>query len=143
MVWQRSDSQETFYSCSDVVFDGGNGEVTGVKDGTGTTPTEPAPGACTATRSTTGSWSGGYQSEVKVTNSGTVPMLGWMVEWTQPGGQSVASLWSGAMTAQGQEVMVHNAGWNGSLDPGESTTFGYVSEGGAPDSALELGCRVG
>ncbi|MBG6093897.1 lytic polysaccharide monooxygenase [Actinomadura viridis] len=28
-VWQRSDSTETFYNCSDVVFDGGNGEVTG------------------------------------------------------------------------------------------------------------------
>ena len=28
MVWQRSDSAETFYSCSDVVFDGGHGEVT-------------------------------------------------------------------------------------------------------------------
>jgi len=28
-VWSRSDSQETFYSCSDVVFDGGHGEVTG------------------------------------------------------------------------------------------------------------------
>lgn len=29
-VWKRSDSNETFYGCSDVVFDGGNGEVTGV-----------------------------------------------------------------------------------------------------------------
>jgi predicted carbohydrate-binding protein with CBM5 and CBM33 domain len=28
--WIRSDSEENFYSCSDVVFDGGNGEVTGV-----------------------------------------------------------------------------------------------------------------
>ncbi|GAA4898327.1 chitin-binding protein [Stackebrandtia albiflava] len=28
--WVRSDSQENFYSCADVVFDGGNGEVTGV-----------------------------------------------------------------------------------------------------------------
>ncbi|TDC87879.1 chitin-binding protein, partial [Nonomuraea deserti] len=28
--WIRSDSNENFYSCSDVVFDGGNGEVTGV-----------------------------------------------------------------------------------------------------------------
>ncbi|KAF4408248.1 chitin-binding protein [Streptomyces sp. Ru87] len=27
--WIRSDSQENFYSCSDVVFDGGNGQVTG------------------------------------------------------------------------------------------------------------------
>ncbi|MFJ8765161.1 lytic polysaccharide monooxygenase auxiliary activity family 9 protein [Streptomyces clavifer] len=143
VVWQRSDSQETFYSCSDVVFDGGNGEVTGVKDGSTTTPTEPPPGTCTATRSTTGSWNGGYQSEVKVTNSGDVPMLGWMVEWTQPAGQSIASLWSGAMTTQGQEVMVHNAGWNGSLDPGQSTTFGYVTQGGTSDPALRLGCRVG
>ncbi|MYQ43039.1 chitin-binding protein [Streptomyces sp. LamerLS-316] len=31
--WIRSDSQENFYSCSDVVFDGGNGEVTGMKGG--------------------------------------------------------------------------------------------------------------
>jgi predicted carbohydrate-binding protein with CBM5 and CBM33 domain len=27
-VWTRSDSTETFYGCSDVVFDGGNGTVT-------------------------------------------------------------------------------------------------------------------
>jgi predicted carbohydrate-binding protein with CBM5 and CBM33 domain len=29
-LWTRSDSQETFYTCSDVVFDGGNGAVTGL-----------------------------------------------------------------------------------------------------------------
>ncbi|WP_344260925.1 lytic polysaccharide monooxygenase [Streptomyces sodiiphilus] len=28
MLWERSDSPENFYSCSDVVFDGGNGQVT-------------------------------------------------------------------------------------------------------------------
>ena len=33
-VWSRSDSQETFYGCSDVTFDGGHGEVTGVGDTT-------------------------------------------------------------------------------------------------------------
>ncbi|GGV28879.1 hypothetical protein GCM10010277_11340 [Streptomyces longisporoflavus] len=31
--WIRSDSQENFFSCSDVVFDGGNGEVTGLTGG--------------------------------------------------------------------------------------------------------------
>ncbi|MEO1062766.1 MAG: lytic polysaccharide monooxygenase [Actinomycetota bacterium] len=35
--WVRSDSQENFYSCSDVVFDGGSGEVTGIA-GDPTTP---------------------------------------------------------------------------------------------------------
>jgi chitin-binding protein len=34
-VWQRSDSTETFYGCSDVVFDGGNGQVTGMGPGSG------------------------------------------------------------------------------------------------------------
>jgi len=29
-VWERSDSAETFYGCSDVNFDGGNGQVIGV-----------------------------------------------------------------------------------------------------------------
>lgn len=141
MVWQRSDSAETFYSCSDVVFDGGNGEVTGIHEPGN--PSEPVPGACTATRRTTGSWSGGYQSEVTVTNSGNVPMLGWMVDWSLPAGQKVDSLWNGNATYTGQNVMVHNANWNGSLSPGQSATFGYVVTGSGGDTATTLPCRVG
>jgi predicted carbohydrate-binding protein with CBM5 and CBM33 domain len=141
MVWQRSDSTETFYSCSDVVFDGGNGEVTGIHDPGN--PTEPPPGTCTATRTTTNSWPGGYQSEVTVTNSGDVAMLGWMVNWALPDGQSVVSLWNGNATYSGQDVMVHNVDWNGSLSPGQSTTFGYVVQGDGGDSATDLPCQVG
>jgi chitin-binding protein len=29
--WVRSDSNENFFSCSDITFDGGNGQVTGIK----------------------------------------------------------------------------------------------------------------
>jgi len=43
--WVRSDSQENFFSCSDVVFDGGHGEVTGIKGGSNPT------GSPTASRS--------------------------------------------------------------------------------------------
>ncbi|MFI0898617.1 lytic polysaccharide monooxygenase [Streptomyces sp. NPDC020983] len=35
--WVRSDSNENFFSCSDIVFDGGHGEVTGIHNGTSTT----------------------------------------------------------------------------------------------------------
>ncbi|MCL2734888.1 MAG: lytic polysaccharide monooxygenase, partial [Actinomycetia bacterium] len=31
--WVRSDSNENFFSCSDIAFDGGNGEVTGIHNG--------------------------------------------------------------------------------------------------------------
>ncbi|HEY8474812.1 MAG TPA: lytic polysaccharide monooxygenase [Natronosporangium sp.] len=38
--WVRSDSPEDFISCSDIIFDGGNGEVVGI----GGDPGEPGPG---------------------------------------------------------------------------------------------------
>ena len=60
-----------------------------------------------------------------VTNSGDVPMLGWMVNWALPTGQSVAGL------------------WNGSLSPGQSATFGYVVNGDGGDPATALPCQVG
>ncbi|MFG2786553.1 cellulose binding domain-containing protein [Streptomyces sp. NPDC048419] len=78
-----------------------------------------------------------------VTNTGDVPMLGWMVDWTLPAGQQVDSLWNGNATYNGQDVMVHNADWNGSLAPGRSTTFGYVVKGDVGDTATGLPCQVG
>ena len=50
--WVRSDSQENFFSCSDVVFDGGNGQVTGVGPNQGTQP-PPTSAPPTSTRPTT------------------------------------------------------------------------------------------
>ncbi|WP_123788253.1 lytic polysaccharide monooxygenase [Phytoactinopolyspora halophila] len=43
--WVRSDSPEDFFSCSDVAFDGGNGEVTGIggDPGNGGDPPEVCP----------------------------------------------------------------------------------------------------
>jgi predicted carbohydrate-binding protein with CBM5 and CBM33 domain len=141
-VWKRSDSNETFYSCSDVVFDGGKGEVTGVHDGTGNNP-PPSGSACTATYRTTNSWSGGYQAEVTVKNTGTAPMIGWMVMWTQPSGQTIASLWNGRLSTMGGQQMAENADWNGSLAVGASTTFGYVVNGGSPDPSVAFSCQPG
>ncbi|MGW3725283.1 lytic polysaccharide monooxygenase auxiliary activity family 9 protein [Streptomyces sp. NPDC000851] len=43
-VWQRSDSPEAFYSCSDVTFGGGSGEQSGTEDAGGTDDS-PAPTA--------------------------------------------------------------------------------------------------
>lgn len=39
--WVRSDSPENFYSCSDVIFDGGNGEVTGIGEDPGPPDIDP------------------------------------------------------------------------------------------------------
>jgi predicted carbohydrate-binding protein with CBM5 and CBM33 domain len=52
--WVRSDSQENFFSCSDVMFDGGHGEVTGVGPGSGTSQPPSSPSA-SPSKSPTGS----------------------------------------------------------------------------------------
>jgi predicted carbohydrate-binding protein with CBM5 and CBM33 domain len=147
--WVRSDSQENFYGCSDVVFDGGNGQVTGIRGNPanpnptpGTTtpapnpttpapnPTTPAPaGGCSATYQTVGSWNGGFQAEVTIRNNSTSSIGGWSASWNAGSGVTVTSLWSGTHTASGSNITVRNAAWNGTLAPNASTTFGFTANG--------------
>ncbi|NEA28369.1 lytic polysaccharide monooxygenase auxiliary activity family 9 protein [Actinomadura bangladeshensis] len=150
-VWQRSDSNETFYGCSDVVFDGGSGEVTGVGEGDGdptdppTDPTDPpgTPGmVCTAEYHSVNSWGGGYQGEVKVTNTGTLPLSGWMAHFTFANGETVGSLWNGTYTQSGPDVTVKNAAWNGSLAVGASATFGFTANAPSSPTTLEPHCMT-
>ena len=133
-VWKRSDSNETFYGCSDVTFDGGHGEVTGVKDPgnppPSTTPTTttgtPPPSSCMAMYEITQPWNGGYQATVTVMNHGTTPYGSWQVNWTLPAGQTIASVWNGTVNQSGSTVTVRNASWNGQIPADGQTTFGLV-----------------
>nr|WP_225312216.1 lytic polysaccharide monooxygenase [Microbispora cellulosiformans] len=154
-VWQRSDSNETFYSCSDVVFDGGNGEVTGVGQTGTSTPTPPVspsaspsitpknspsppvspssspssgPGGCSATYKVVSSWGGGFQGEVSV-KAGSSSIGGWTVKWTQPSGGTITQVWNGTLSQSGSNISVQNVNYNGSLSAGASTTFGFLANG--------------
>ncbi|WP_329111373.1 lytic polysaccharide monooxygenase [Micromonospora sp. NBC_01699] len=170
--WVRSDSQENFFGCSDVVFDGGNGEVTGVGPGGSNppnpttpppnpttpppnpttpppnpttpppNPTTPPPGTagCTATYRVTGSWSGGFQSEVTVRNTGTSALSGWTTSWTWANGQTIANLWNGTLTQSGSAVTVRNAGHNGSLAANGTATYGFTGSSGATNTAPTVSC---
>ncbi|MFG1751694.1 lytic polysaccharide monooxygenase auxiliary activity family 9 protein [Streptosporangium sandarakinum] len=150
-VWKRSDSNETFYNCSDVVFDGGKGEVTGVgRPGSTPTPTvtptstptstptatptvtpssTPIAGDCTATYRTINSWQGGFQGEVTVTNRGSSPLNGWTVSWTPGSGTTINNVWNGVYTASGSIAVVRNTDWNRTVAANGSTTFGFVANG--------------
>ncbi|MFI7576478.1 lytic polysaccharide monooxygenase [Micromonospora sp. NPDC049497] len=153
--WVRSDSQENFFGCSDVAFDGGNGEVTGVGPGGGTpppttpAPTTPAPttpppttpapttpppttppphsGDCMAVYKVVNSWPGGFQGEVTVMNHTRSTWSGWTATWTWPSGQTITNAWNGTLSGSGSSVTVANAAWNGTLAPEGTTTFGFTA----------------
>jgi chitin-binding protein len=128
-VWTRSDSAETFYNCSDVVFDGGNGEVTGIGPGSGG-PGDPGnPGTCTASLQATSTWNGGLQGQGTVTNTGTSTLFGWTTSFTMPSGLSIASVWNGTYTPSGSLSTVRGVDHNRTLAPGASASFGFVANG--------------
>ncbi|MFD7990129.1 lytic polysaccharide monooxygenase auxiliary activity family 9 protein [Streptomyces mexicanus] len=150
--WVRSDSQENFFSCSDVVFDGGHGEVTGIRNaGSQTptptptpTPTDPQTGSCMAVYTVTNSWSGGFQGSVEVMNHGTAPLRGWTVTWRPGTGTKISSAWNGTLsTASDGTVTVRNTDYNGAVPADGSVTFGFTATSSGNDYPVgSVGCAT-
>jgi Glycosyl hydrolase family 12/Cellulose binding domain len=120
-------------------------DVDGSSGGTppASAPTTPSPsssstggtGACSAAYSVLSSWSGGFQGQVVVTNTGSAPLNGWQLGWTFPGSQAVSNLWNGTVTQSGDKVTVTNASYNAALAPGASATVGFTAADSGSDTA--------
>ncbi|WP_406327929.1 cellulose binding domain-containing protein [Streptomyces sp. NBC_00203] len=83
----------------------------------------------TAAFSKTSAWDGGYQGAYVITNSGSTTLSGWTVEFDLPSGTTVGSYWDALLTHSGSHYTFKNREYNGSLAPGATTSFGWVSSG--------------
>ncbi|MEU1228741.1 glycoside hydrolase family 18 chitinase [Streptomyces sp. NPDC005828] len=100
-------------------------------------PAEAATSA-TATYTKTQDWGTGFGANWTIKNTGTTTINSWTVEWDYPSGTSVTSAWDATVTSSGTHWTAKNVGWNGTLAPGASVSFGYNGAGsGAPS-----GCKV-
>ncbi|MFC5831834.1 PQQ-dependent sugar dehydrogenase [Nonomuraea insulae] len=108
--------------------------------GTVTVTTASGPsGGCTATAATQSQWGTGYVIQpVTVTNTGTAPLTGWTVTFTVPAGHTVTGSWNTTLTG-GQSATARNAGHNGTLAPGQSTTFGFQATRPSGNTQLPSG----
>lgn len=143
-IWQASHLDQSYYFCSDVTFGGGNPPTTpppSTPPPTTPPPTTPPPatGACTASYAVTSSWQGGFQGEVRVT-AGPAAIRGWTVSLAYPAAQTIQQGWNATVTASGSTVTATNAGYNGSLAAGASTTFGFIGSGASTVPAAA--CRA-
>ncbi|WP_329126296.1 glycoside hydrolase family 9 protein [Streptomyces sp. NBC_01465] len=89
-----------------------------------TTGEPPAAGACAVTYKTDNVWSNGFTATVTVKNTGTAAVDGWQLKWAYPGGQHVTSAWNATVTQNGTDVVARDAGWNGTVAPGATASFG-------------------
>ncbi|MEV7565143.1 glycoside hydrolase family 18 chitinase [Streptomyces tanashiensis] len=100
-------------------------------------PAEAATSA-TATYTKTQDWGTGFGANWTIKNTGTTSISSWTVEWDYPSGTAVTSAWDATVTSSGTHWTAKNVGWNGTLAPGASVSFGYNGAGpGAP-----TGCKI-
>jgi len=69
-------------------------------------------------------WSNGATVSVVINNKGTT-INGWNVTWTFSGDQKIGNLWGGDYTQTGSSVSVKNTSYNGVIQSGSSTEFGF------------------
>ena len=72
-------------------------------------PTDPEPGALSATYAISNDWGSGYCANVTVTNSGSTVANNWSVELPVQG--AISSLWNGQYTQSGSTVTLSGPDW--------------------------------
>ncbi|MEU2130560.1 glycoside hydrolase family 18 chitinase [Streptomyces sp. NPDC018352] len=100
----------------------------------------PAEAAASATASFVkkSDWGSGFEGQWTVKNTGTTALSSWTIEWDFPSGTAVGSAWDATVTSSGTHWTAKNLGWNGSVAPGASVSFGFNGTGpGAP-----TGCKL-
>ena len=93
---------------------------------TAATQTGGGTGGCSAVATVQTLWAEGYVIEpTRVSNGGTTTLNGWTVTFTLPAGHTFQGGWNATFTLNGQTVTAKNMSYNGTLNPGGSTTFGF------------------
>ncbi|MFB9850611.1 endo-1,4-beta-xylanase, partial [Micromonospora andamanensis] len=95
-------------------------------------PTTPPPGGsgCTASVSLN-QWNGGFVATIRVT-AGSARLNGWSVTVGIPGGSSVTNTWNATASGTSGNVTFRNVSYNGSVNAGATTEFGFQGTGTGP-----------
>ncbi|WP_326820641.1 chitinase [Streptosporangium sp. NBC_01756] len=84
-------------------------------------------------------WGSGFEGKYTITNGGTTTVNGWSVAFDLPSGASVGSFWDASLSRSGQRFTFTNVGWNGTLAPGASASFGF---NGSPGGVTPANCTL-
>ncbi|MFE1847434.1 glycosyl hydrolase family 18 protein [Streptomyces sp. NPDC059515] len=101
-------------------------------------PPAQAATSATATYAKTQDWGSGFEGKWTVKNTGTTTINAWTIEWDFPTGTKVTSAWDATVTNSGDHWTAKNLGWNGTLAPGASVSFGFNGSGTGSPSGCKL-----
>ncbi|GAA1572412.1 glycoside hydrolase family 18 protein [Actinomadura kijaniata] len=92
-----------------------------------------ADAAPTATFTKPADWGSGWEGRFTLTNGSATAINGWRIEFTLPAGTTLGSSWDAQLTSAPPRYTFRNQGYNGTIPPGGSVTFGFLGNGpGSP-----------
>ncbi|WP_328440151.1 cellulase family glycosylhydrolase [Streptomyces sp. NBC_00444] len=80
-------------------------------------------------------WTGGFQGEIVIRNTGTTPLSGWSLVFTFADGQTVTNMWGGTATQNAGAVTVSPASYTSTIPAAGSVTVGFTGSKGATNTA--------
>jgi predicted secreted protein len=107
-----------------------------IQVGLSSTPTT-SPATCKMTYTVSSQWSGGFATNITLTNTSSSASKGWIIQFTFPdSSQKVVQAWNTIWTQSGQLVTMKNVDSNGVIAPGASFYFGFIGSYGSSNPAL-------
>jgi len=97
----------------------------------------PPSGGCTASVSSVNQWNTGFTATIRVT-AGAAAINAWTVTANLPSGVTVTNSWNGSPSGTSGSVRFTNMSYNGHVDGGAYTEFGFQANGN--ESGLTLSC---
>ncbi|MFD4572609.1 endo alpha-1,4 polygalactosaminidase [Streptomyces sp. NPDC058417] len=97
---------------------------------------------CSATLVVTDSWSGAFDAQVSVKNTGSSATRGWKVSWTWPGTQKITGFWDAKVTTSGKAVTAANESWNAAISANATKKFDFTATGSVPTPLPTPTCTV-
>jgi endoglucanase len=70
-------------------------------------------------------WGSGFTADVTITNTGNSTLNGWTLAYSYAGNQTITNAWNATVSQSGQTVTATDSGWNGTLAPNGSASFGF------------------
>ncbi|MET7423203.1 cellulase family glycosylhydrolase [Dactylosporangium sp. NPDC005555] len=96
---------------------------------------QPPTGGCKVAYAVVGQWPGGFQGEVKVTNTGTGAINGWTLAWNYANGQVLTQAWGATYTQAGAAVTATGVSYTANIPAGGTVSFGFLSNWNGTNTA--------
>lgn len=80
-------------------------------------------------------WSGGFQGEITIRNTGTTKIDGWTLGFAFANGQTVTNMWGGTPTQTGGSVKVAPASYTSTIAANGSVTVGFTGSQSGTNAA--------